>query len=129
MCDIFNIRLKIENQHSPGEIVFVKVLIIGGNEFFILFDFLSLEIDISKHFYAQDIWRISLHPTHRDDVRIRTHPAPVPQTRWTLGGHGVPDDADVHFLPPVAAISICLETAQGKYNNQPKNCRIVYLKS
>jgi hypothetical protein len=31
-----------------------------------------------------------------------------------MGGYGIPDDANVHFLSPITAISICLETSQGK---------------
>ena len=52
------------------------------------------------------------------DVRIRTHPAPVRQTWRTMGGYGIPDDANVHFLSPITAISICLETSQGKKTNK-----------
>jgi hypothetical protein len=39
-----------------------------------------------------------------------------------MGGYGIPDDANVHFLSPITAISICLETSQGK---QKKNYRLI----
>ena len=57
------------------------------------------------------------------DVRIRTHPAPVRQTWRTMGGYGIPDDANVHFLSPITAISICLETSQGK--KKTNKCRLI----
>lgn len=52
--------------------------------------------------------------SRHNNVRVRAHPAPVPQTRRAMGGSGFHDGPELHLLPSVTPVPVRLEEAQGE---------------